>query len=241
MASSRQDTFDPDKTTEAVQSFFALEGRMLTPKQIAQKLGRPSPMQHPDLGPLLNFRGSLGTVWVSPRYHVVYYSGEAMPAGNKKPISATEGYDMANRFAERHVADFTQRNYEAEPPEADADSVTQCWTEHPGSGTETSIFPNWVEIVVDLTQGRVKRFSASDLHLVRTTPPGIDRKQAEARIKAGFEKAAIEDIELMEQPLWDGDPKVITVWSASVLTLGPEGPMTVRVTINADTGEVVPE
>ena len=136
---------------------------------------------------------------VSSRNHVVYYSGKTI-TGKNRPVTANEGYDMANHFAKRQVPDFAQRNYEADPLEADVESLTLRWTEVPRPDAETSIFPNWVEVVVDLTQGRVKRFSASDLHLVRTTPPKFNKEQAEARIKAEFEKAAIEEIELMEQP-----------------------------------------
>lgn len=239
MTNGNQNTLNSKKIAKAIESFFALEGQTVTPRQIAEQISSPSSMQHPDLGPLLNFRGKLGTLWVSSRNNVVYYSGEAM-TGKNRQVTANEGYDMANNFAKRQVADFAQRNYEADPLEADAESLTLRWTERPRPDAETSIFPNWVEVVVDLTQGRVKRFSASDLRLVRTTPPKFNKEQAEARIKAEFEKAAIEEIELMEQPLWD-EPKVITVWSALVLTLDPEGPVTVRVTINADTGEIIPE
>jgi len=239
MTNGNQHTLNSEKTAKAIEFFFAQAEQTVTPQQIAEQMSSPSSMQHPDLGPLLNFRGNLGTLWVSSRNYVVYYSGKAI-TGKNRPITANEGYDMANHFAKRQVPEFAQRNYEADPQEADVESLTLRWTEVPRPDAETSIFPNWVEVVVDLTQGRVKRFSASDLHLVRTTPPKFNKEQAEARIKAEFEKAAIEEIELMEQPFWD-EPKVITVWSALVLTLEPEGPVTVRVTINADTGEIIPE
>jgi hypothetical protein len=239
MGNSHQKDFNPADTAIAIQSFFALEGQMVTPQQITEQISTRSSLEHPDLGPILNTRGKLGTLWISPRNTLVYYSGNVL-TGKNKSISASEAYNIATNFVARHVTDFDKRNFKADDPELDGESLTLNFTEHPRSGVETSIFPNWVEVVVDLVHGRIKRFSASDIPLYRTTPPKISKTEAEAKIMAEFEKAAIEDIELMEQPIWN-QAKVITVWSALVLTLDPEGPITQRVTINADTGEILPE
>jgi len=239
MSSGKEHTFNSEKTAKAIELFFTRADQIITPQQIAEQMTTPSRLEHPDLGPLLNFRGGLGTLWVCSRYNVVYYSGNAI-TGKNKQITLAEGVEMANDFVNNQITDFSQHNYGVDPMEADQISLTSSWTEHPRQGIETSIFPNWVEVVIDLTKGRVKRFSASDLHLVRKTSPKLSKEQAEARIKSEFKTAIIEDIELMEQPLWDED-RVVTIWSASVLTLDSEGPLTVRVTINADTGEIIPE
>jgi hypothetical protein len=74
---------------------------------------------------------------------------------------------------------------------------------------------------------------------VRTTPPRLSEEQARSRIRAQFQKAAIEEMELMQLPS-QGAATGVTVWNVQVMTLQPEGPVVVSVTINADTGELLP-
>jgi hypothetical protein len=65
------------------------------------------------------------------------------------------------------------------------------------------------------------RFNATDLRLLRTTPPVLTEAPARARTRAQFEKSAIEDIELILLPAKNGSQPV-TVWTALVITMGPE-------------------
>lgn len=44
----------------------------------------------------------------------------------------------------------------------------------------------------------------------------------------------------MQLPSDDGTSS-FTVWTALVMTLAPEGPSTIRVTLDADAGEIIPE
>ena len=168
----------------------------------------------------------------------MHYAGNALRSAGGR-ISPEEAVALVRRFVERNVADFAARNFVLETPQFDVARATFRWAEKPREGVETAIFPNWVEVVVELAGGRVVRFDASDLRLVRTTPPALSEQQARARIRAQFPKAAIEEIELIELPA-NGGAKAVTVWNALVLTMAAEGPETVRVTINADTGEVLP-
>lgn len=238
MSESHDGATSPAQAVAAVSAFFAREGVPQAPEHMAEQLGQASSTVHPDLGVLLTFRGPLGTIWVSPRGAVIYYAGNALRA-KSRPVAPAEGFAFARSFAEREVPDFSSRNFAADAIQIDGTRGTARWTEKPRAGVETAIFPNWVEVVVDLTAGRVARFSASDLRLVRTTPTRITQADARARIKSRFQKAAVEEIELMQLPV-DGGRTAITVWTAMVMTLAPEGPTTVRVSINADTGEFVP-
>ena len=94
MTNGNQHTLNYEKTVKAIESFFALEGQTVTPQQIAEQMSNPSLMKHPDLEPLLNFRGNLGALWVSSRNHVVYYPGAAM-TGKNRAVTVNEGYDLA--------------------------------------------------------------------------------------------------------------------------------------------------
>lgn len=238
MADNDRGAISPIKAAAAISAFLTVEGDSLSPQQVMEHIGVPSSMEHPDLGTVLTFRGPLGTIWVSPRGNVVYYAGNGLRSAGR-PVPPAEAMTVAIRFVEREVSEFATRNFQTEPPKFDRTRATFRWVEKPRTKVETAIFPNWAEVVLDLSQGRVVRFNASDLRLVRTTPPAVSEEQARARIKARFQKAAIEEIELVQIPAKAGTG-AITVWNAMVMTLAPEGPVVVRVTINADTGDVVP-
>lgn len=227
------------KVIKAIESFFALEGQLITEQQIFEQLDSQESTPHPDLGKIRRYKGKFGTFWITSRNNIVYYMGESL-TGKNKQIDANEANEIAVKFAQQHVEDFTERNFKMKPLSVDMNSFTMRWNEQPKPDIETSIYPNRVDIVVDLSKGRVNRFFASDVRLVRTTQPKLDKEQAEAKIKSGFDKSAIEEIKLMEQPLFE-QSKVITIWTALVMIHGTHGPETVRVTIDADTGELIPE
>jgi len=238
MAGENQGALSPEQAFVAIASFFLVEGMQLD-TEAGLQLGIPTVKSNPDLGPLLSFNGELGTYQVSPRGHVVYYAGTALrPA--ERPVRGGEIADIASSFAERHVEDFKIRHFIHGSPKIDGSSFEIEWTEQPRTGKETAIFPNWVQVVVEIPSGRITRFSASDLRLVRTTSPAITEASARERIRQQFGKAAIEDIELLVLP-GNGGRTAITVWSAMVMTLAPEGPVMVRVTLDADTGKVISE
>lgn len=239
MAKENQAEINPLQAVSAATAFLISEGQRLSPKEIAEQLGAPGIQVHPDLGTLVSFRGELGTIWVSERDNVVYYSGNSLGQADQ-PVSAAECWEIAKKMARKHVKDFEARNFIADQPNVDTTSFTIRWTEQLRPDTESAIFPNWVEVAVQIPSGRVTRFSASDLRLVRTSPPVISEAQARALIRKRFDKSAIEEIELLQQTA-DGGKTSYTIWTAMVMTLAPEGPVTVRVTLDADSGEIIPE
>jgi hypothetical protein len=251
MATSH-DAISPQEAAGAIQFFFAGEGRWLEPQEVITGFGTPEVTAHPDLGALLSFRGSLGAIEVSPRGSVVYYAGDALPALGQPPAEgdllsrsalmserATESISLARDFVSRHVKDFAGRCFIEEPARYDFPYAMLRWVEKVRPDAETAIFPNWVEVVVNLELGRVERFDASDLRLARTTSPRISEAQARALIRGRFERAAVEEIELMQLP-FKGESEAITVWTVLVMTLGEKGPEHVRVTLDADSGELLP-
>jgi hypothetical protein len=236
VADSDNGTISPAQAAAAVSAFLLLEGQSISPAGVVKQAGTAATIDHPDLGVLLTFRGALGTLWISRRGNVVYYAGNTLRATGKP--APDQALALARQFVERHITDFASRNFEQEKPHFDRSRATFRWVEKIRQGMETAIFPNSAEVVMDLEEGRVVRFNATDLRLLRTTPPRLSEAEARVRIRAQFQKSAIEDIDLMLLPAKNGGQPV-TVWTALVMTMGPEGPRVERVTINADTGELM--
>ena len=236
----------PGEARAAVGRFLASEGRGVTPDALAAGTGTPSLLQHPDLGPLTSLRGTLGSFWVSARGQVVQYAGPPLPGpppARGQPVPTA--YERGQAFVRRHVDDFAQRGFVASPPATEGGRMVLRWTEQPRPGQEVAVFPNWIELVLDLPDGGLHRCSLSDLRMARQTAPGFTRAQVLAWVKARHgPKSAVEDLALQLRPQPGADPRdpsppAQTVWSVGIMFLGPQGPTTERVLIDADTGAQV--
>jgi hypothetical protein len=216
----------------AILEFFRVEGYQLTLLDVRARVGSSATETHPNLGALRTYRGSLGILWVSPRAAVVFFAG-TMNAGTK-PVSEQQAREIAERFASAHVLEFHRRNFIADAPNGSATGIRFRWEEAARPGREISIFPNWVEVVVALANGAITQFNASDLLLLRNTAVTLSERAARDRIKAFFQRAAIDEITLMEYPV---DGKVVTIWTAMVTSLENGELVPHQVSINADTGE----
>jgi hypothetical protein len=191
-------------------------------------------------------RGTLGSFWVSGRGRVVQYAGPPLPgptpAAGRPPPPA---YERGLAFVQRHVDDFAQRGFVAQPPAAEGGRLVLRWSEQPREGREVAVFPNWVELVLDPSSGELLRCSLSDLRLVRHDAPAVGRPQVLAWVKARYgPKSAVEDLALQLMPRAGADPgdpspPALTVWSVGLMFLGPQGPVTDRVLIDADSGAQV--
>lgn len=236
MADIEQTATSRELAVAAVTVFLRREDATITGADVERLIGSPTTRMHPDLGAVDDFRGELGNFWISTRGNVVFFSGSSLRPSDRE-TDGNGGLLLAHSFAARHVADFESRNF-TERQVCEPHSVTVIWSEQPRTGIETAVFPNWVEVVVQLPSGRVSRFSSSDLRLTRATAPQISETEARALIKGKFDRAAIEDIDLIILP-GRSEGTFLTVWNASVMTASPEGPIVRNVVLDADTGELI--
>jgi hypothetical protein len=213
--------------------FLRAEGESRPREEVLGLLEGPVAKVHPNLGPLLVFTGALGEFWVSADGgHVITYSAP-------RRFTPTEAQEYAAAFLRRNIEDFEKRNYEQVHAEMDDPFWKEEWIERPRHPDEVSIFQNWALIQVNLDARKAHYFNASNLRLSRTAEPAMDEAAARKRILERFPEGIILELELLEHTT-DGGVTTITIWQA---TVNPDGdPDTPRklLSIDADTGEIVP-
>jgi len=216
-----------------IGEFLKKAGKLRDQKEVLAGLTGPAPKTHPNLGPLEVFKGPDGEFWVSKA------SGEIVTFSPPKRFTATEAQQYAKAFLERHVPDFAKRNFQQVSAEMQDPLWKEEWVEKPRPPKEVSVFPNWAVIQVNLDTRSVHYWNASNIRLVRTAPPKIDQEGAKKVIRGGFPEAEILKLELMEHTT-DGGKTSVTIWNASFRPAADKDSPVKLLSINADTGKVVP-
>lgn len=237
----------PDIARAAVVRFLQAEGLAPTAQQLAATPVAAQPLMQPDLGPLQVLRGALGTFWVSGRGRVVLYTGAPLPGPGPQPHPPPQPHESALAFVRRHVEQFDQRAFKAAPITAEGGRMQLRWAEQARVGQETAIFPNWIELSLALPAGGVVRASWSDLRLARQSTPRFTRADVLAWVKQRYgQKSALQSAVLELAPKPGSDPRevsppAITLWNAEVMFMGENGPETERVSLDADSGALLPD
>jgi hypothetical protein len=216
-----------------IYEFLKSTGETRPEEEILPKLQASAPKQHPNLGHLYVYKGPFGEFWVSCN------NGDIITYSVPNRFTATEAQEYAKAFLNEQIEDFDKRNFVQVDAEMDDPLWEEEWIEKPQRPKEVSIFQNWAVIQVHLDTRRVHYFNASNLRLVRTTQPKINEQTARQIILRQFPEGEILELELMEHTT-DGGKSVITIWNASIKPDDEEDTPMELLSINADTGDVVP-
>ena len=204
--------------------------------------------------PILEFDEVQGDIWefrihygrfdvTRQNTRVIKFSRhDSIPGENVRP-SKPEGYaeeealQMAKDLIRSLIPDFNHRNFVLKISN-NAESYNLNWHEYPG-GEIVSVPPNFVSVLMDRDQLRLKRYSALDYHHWRTTPPKIGEKQAKDMAEKIWQGEGTARNAMLWERIRKGGKEIRTVWTVGVFLPNPEGGALEDVVIDADTGEVV--
>jgi len=222
-----------DIAKDKVYEFLKKEGVSHPKDYVVANLESSGTKNHPNLGELLIFTGSLGEFWVTAnRGNVITFNA---PSG----FTITEAEKYIGEYLGKHIPEFGLRSFVKIEAKAEGQLWIEEWREEPKDAKEKSIFPNWISISVNLVKRSVNNFNYSDLRRTRFTDPAINEASARTKILQRFPDGEILEIELMEHT-GDGGLTWITIWNAVVQPYDDPDDPNELISINADTGENVP-
>ncbi len=196
------------------------------------------------IGDIWEFRTHYGRFDVTRHNHrVIKFSRhDSIPGENIKP-SKPEGYteeealQMVKDLIRSMIPDFDHRNFILKIS-SDVESYNFKWHEYSG-GEIVSVPPNFVSVIMDRDQLRLKRYSALDYHRWRTAPPKINEKQAKDMAEKIWQGKGTAHKAMLWERIRKGGKEIRTVWTVGVALPNPEGGALEDVIIDADTGEVI--
>ena len=227
------------QNTHPIVQFLRIEGIMKPSAEFVSDFKFVNTESLPGLGEINIFESSYGDFWVTSRNNVVSYRAPTRDSA-LEPLTSNEAAKISHDFILRHQPDFSQRNFISIREEVIDSRWKKEWQEGPSEPNEISIFPNLIRISVNLWTHTVGHYYCTDLRFVRTTTPKINEEAARKQILSEFEEAVIDEIKLVEQPI-EGGSRARTIWFATVMTPTLTGLIPNHRSINADTGEPIPE
>lgn len=229
--------YEPD--ARVIHAFIEREGWDATfegvRRQVCERSAPPATRASPQLGALRSFDTGWGKFTTTVRQEVQRWVAPPRHPANKR-TSPERALELAQAFAERHVADLGTR-YEPPSCELMGDEYAVVWERALPPGA-VSIYANQLSVTVERLHRRVTRFVHDDLYLTRTEPPRLGLEDARARMRQLTGADALGPLELYEWPLAGGE-RVQTLWEAVAYTKGegPAGLIQALCRIDADTGE----
>jgi len=225
--------FSETQARDRVCEFLETEGESKPRDEMRTILGSPSVDSHPNLGPYYVFNGELGEFWVSCN------RGSLIAWFAPGRLTVSEAELLVKDFLKRHIPDFESRNFEQVYSQMDEPHWKEEWEEKPQRPQEQAIFENWATVTVDMESRRVTKFSCSDLRHTRTSPPKISEAEARQIILKQYPMAQFVSLNLMEDTV-DGGENWRTIWYAVFVPERDEETPRKLMSIDADTGEIVP-